>query len=118
MEALQDTQPVPTGKSFLRARRKWVFALPVLAMVFLLGIFVSRRAENARAGTHAAASRLNLGSARHPANPEAEDFYLKGRFYWNQRTIDSLNKALDFVYAGHCSRSQLRPGLRRPSRLL
>jgi tetratricopeptide (TPR) repeat protein len=38
---------------------------------------------------------LNLGSARQPANPEAEDFYLKGRFYWNQRTIDSLNKALD-----------------------
>jgi DNA-binding winged helix-turn-helix (wHTH) protein/tetratricopeptide (TPR) repeat protein len=95
VEALQDAGPAPSGKSFLHARRKWVFALPVLPMVFLLGIFVSRRAENARAGTPAAASRLSLDSARQPANPEAEDFYLKGRFYWNQRTIDSLNKALD-----------------------
>ena len=72
MEALQDAGPAPSGKSFLRARRKWVFALPVLTMVFLLGIFVSRPRENARAGTHAAASRLNLVSARRPANPARE----------------------------------------------
>jgi hypothetical protein len=29
------------------------------------------------------------------ANREAEDFYLKGRFYWNQRTPESLNQALE-----------------------
>ena len=30
-----------------------------------------------------------------PANREAEEFYLKGRFYWNKRTPESLNQALD-----------------------
>jgi len=39
---------------------------------------------------------LSSSSARHPANREAEDFYLKGRFYWNKRTPDSLTKAVDF----------------------
>ena len=29
------------------------------------------------------------------ANREAEDFYLKGRFYWNKRTPESLNQALE-----------------------
>jgi DNA-binding winged helix-turn-helix (wHTH) protein/Tfp pilus assembly protein PilF len=32
---------------------------------------------------------------RHAANPQAENFYLKGRFYWNKRTPESLNAALD-----------------------
>jgi tetratricopeptide (TPR) repeat protein len=30
-----------------------------------------------------------------PANREAEEFYLKGRYYWEKRTPDSLNKAVD-----------------------
>lgn len=30
------------------------------------------------------------------ANLEAEQFYLKGRFYWEKRTPDSLNKAVDY----------------------
>ncbi len=29
-------------------------------------------------------------------NPEAEQLYLKGRYYWNKRTPDDLNKALDY----------------------
>jgi Tfp pilus assembly protein PilF len=29
-------------------------------------------------------------------DPEAEQLYLKGRFYWNKRTPDDLNKALDY----------------------
>ena len=29
------------------------------------------------------------------ANREAEEFYLKGRYYWEKRTPDSLNKAVD-----------------------
>jgi Tfp pilus assembly protein PilF len=33
--------------------------------------------------------------AAHVTNPEAEDLYLKGRYYWNKRTPDDLNKAVD-----------------------
>ncbi len=29
-------------------------------------------------------------------DPDAEQFYLKGRYYWNKRTPDDLNKALDY----------------------
>jgi serine/threonine-protein kinase len=30
------------------------------------------------------------------ANPEAYQLYLKGRFYWNKRSIESLKQAVDF----------------------
>ena len=29
-------------------------------------------------------------------DPEAQDLYLKGRYYWDKRTPDDLNKAVDF----------------------
>jgi TolB-like protein/Flp pilus assembly protein TadD len=29
------------------------------------------------------------------ANPEAYQLYLKGRFYWNRRTVENLNKAIE-----------------------
>ncbi len=37
-----------------------------------------------------------LARAR-PVNPEAQEAYLKGRFYWNKRTEDGLRKALDYM---------------------
>jgi len=87
--------PYPAGRSFFAARWKWALALPVLVLVFLLGVYVSHRSRNGTTGSRAIAPPLSPGSARHAANPESEDFYLKGRFYWNQRTPESLNKALD-----------------------
>jgi TolB-like protein/Flp pilus assembly protein TadD len=32
---------------------------------------------------------------RDTANPEAYQFYLKGRYYWNKRTIENLKKAIE-----------------------
>ena len=32
----------------------------------------------------------------HPANQEAKDLYLQGRYYWNKRTPDDLQKAVDY----------------------
>src|SRR5262249_22724554 len=34
---------------------------------------------------------------RYTNNPEAYQLYLKGRFYWNKRTEDSLKKGLDYL---------------------
>ena len=31
----------------------------------------------------------------HPPDPEAEQFYLKGRYYWNRRTESDLRQAID-----------------------
>lgn len=33
---------------------------------------------------------------RHTPNPAAQDLYLKGRYYWDRRTPDDLNKAVDY----------------------
>lgn len=38
--------------------------------------------------------KAHLAAAR-PVNPEAHDAYLKGRFFWNQRTEPDLKKAVD-----------------------
>lgn len=41
-------------------------------------------------------SSVNAPADRSSSNPEAVDLYLKGRFEWNKRTPESLNKAVDF----------------------
>jgi tetratricopeptide (TPR) repeat protein len=42
------------------------------------------------------ASAISNAPLDHPPNPEAEELYLKGRYFWNKRTPEDLNKALDF----------------------
>jgi len=80
---------VPTGPSL---RRKVIFALPLLAIIFAVWIFRPGDGDVKASAESGSARRQNL---RQPANREAEDFYLKGRFYWNKRTPDSLNQALE-----------------------
>ena len=63
----------------------WFFALAILALI-LVALLVR---------PHAPAIG-QVTAAHRPANPEAEDLYLEGRFYWNQRTADSLNQAVDY----------------------
>ena len=35
-------------------------------------------------------------ATKHVVNPEAYDLYLKGRFYWNQRTPDSIKESIGY----------------------
>jgi DNA-binding winged helix-turn-helix (wHTH) protein/Tfp pilus assembly protein PilF len=73
--------------------RKIVFVLPVLALLFAAWIFrPGYRNANADAQY---GSFARTSDHHHPANREAEDYYLKGRFYWNKRTPESLNQAVD-----------------------
>ena len=70
--------------------RPWFIAGLVLAIT-LMGI---------TGGLFSWRHRINAAAAEPPrphptANREAEDLYLKGRFYWNQRTPESLNRAVD-----------------------
>ncbi|MGB9204564.1 MAG: tetratricopeptide repeat protein, partial [Terriglobales bacterium] len=69
-----------------------VFAVPVLALFSALWLFRPSY-RNAKANAKSASVRAH--NLRQPANREAEDFYLKGRYYWNKRTPDSLHQALD-----------------------
>ena len=74
------------------AWRKLIYALPLLVLVFAVWIF-RPGSHNAEAGVKSAPSPTR--SVHPPANHEAEEFYLKGRFYWNKRTPESLTQAVD-----------------------
>jgi DNA-binding winged helix-turn-helix (wHTH) protein/Tfp pilus assembly protein PilF len=82
---LQTSQPKPSSW------RKLVFALPALALLFAVWMF--------RPGYREVIAKSNgsssTGRVQTSANSEAQDFYLKGRFYWNKRTPESLNQAVD-----------------------
>jgi DNA-binding winged helix-turn-helix (wHTH) protein/tetratricopeptide (TPR) repeat protein len=80
---------------------RWSLVFPVAVLLLAAWAFwPGHRA--AKAGTSKAttsstsASNLPQDPSRHPANSDAEQFYLKGRFYWEKRTSDGLNKAVDF----------------------
>ncbi|HEY6301540.1 MAG TPA: tetratricopeptide repeat protein [Terriglobales bacterium] len=41
-------------------------------------------------------SRFKAMASRRAPNQEAQDLYLKGRYFWDRRTPDDLNKAIDY----------------------
>src|SRR5207244_9442242 len=41
-------------------------------------------------------SEQQLATKSYTANPEAYKLYLQGRFYWNKRTEESYQKAIDY----------------------
>ena len=72
--------------------RKVVFVLPVLALFFAVWIF---RPGHRDGKASAKSSPPGARTLHQAANRAAEDYYLKGRFYWNKRTPESLNQALE-----------------------
>jgi DNA-binding winged helix-turn-helix (wHTH) protein/Tfp pilus assembly protein PilF len=87
-------------------RWKWVFGLALLALLAIWIVRpldwwadrsakVSAKTQPLTSDSTATASVRNAALPRAAANREAEDFYLKGRFYWNKRTPQSLDKAVD-----------------------
>lgn len=77
--------------------RQYLLAATVTAIVCVAAILWARHELSQRSGmTVLMAPRAHgLASAHLPANREAEEFYLKGRYYWEKRTPESLNKAVD-----------------------
>jgi Tfp pilus assembly protein PilF len=80
-----------------------VAALTLLAALALLLFRHPNAALNSDKHTGNDAASDAQGSTRgvvqassHAHNPEAEQLYLKGRYYWNKRTPDDLNKAVDY----------------------
>lgn len=69
----------------------FVLALPLLAILFAVWIF---RPGHRDAKASAKPAPLPAQTLHRP-NREAEDFYLKGRYYWNKRTPQALNQALE-----------------------
>jgi len=70
-----------------REARYIAIAIVILATLAIVG--VARRVSSARVGTkRAAAARV--------VDPEAQQFYLKGVYYFNKRTPETLNQAVDY----------------------
>jgi len=65
-----------------------LLALLLVAGIMLFGFHGMKAAGNT---PHSAAN-----AGLHPANQEAKDLYLQGRYYWNKRTPDDLQKAVDY----------------------
>jgi len=76
------------------SRGKLVFAFALSALAILFAVWIVRSGYRNRNAT-GKSTRVPTQNLRQPANREAEDFYLKGRYYWNKRTPDSLHQALD-----------------------
>src|SRR5579859_1368947 len=74
----------------LRGSRLQVARIAGLLLAILLGTLILKHQVQPSANT----ARSNSPVA-HRANPEAEDFYLKGRYFWNKRTPEDLNRAVD-----------------------
>jgi DNA-binding winged helix-turn-helix (wHTH) protein/tetratricopeptide (TPR) repeat protein len=72
---------------------RWSLIFPAAALLLVIWIlWPSYRA--AKAGS-VPPPDVAPQASRHSANAEAEQFYLRGRFYWQERTPDGLNKAVD-----------------------
>jgi tetratricopeptide (TPR) repeat protein len=67
----------------------------VVLVLFLASLTykLQTRSGTTSAGKLEAGAAESRGSA---ANREAEEFYLQGRYYWNRRTPDDLNRAVDY----------------------
>jgi Tfp pilus assembly protein PilF len=70
---------------------RYLAILVAVLVAALLGVTVVRRAFSARA------SRTPYVAARHHTpDPAAEQLYLKGIYYWQKRTPETLNQAVDY----------------------
>ena len=70
-------------------------AFALAAVLVVTGGFLYLKRVALRFGRPDAAAGKSL-AAGHTTNPEARDFYLKGRYEWDKRTPESLNQAVDY----------------------
>jgi len=94
-------EPVAEAPVPHRVRQKWPYVVAVVLVLCVLGVFGARSYEQSRRVKAqkvavATSPSPSEGYTHRPANHEAEELYLQGRFYWNKRTPESLTKAVDF----------------------
>jgi DNA-binding winged helix-turn-helix (wHTH) protein/Tfp pilus assembly protein PilF len=74
---------------------RWAWTLIVPAGVLFLAIWGFRPIHrSANAAVVKSKDAPEIASLHHPS--DAQEFYLKGRFYWEKRTPEGLNKAVDY----------------------
>jgi Tfp pilus assembly protein PilF len=91
-------EPVPPPS---RSRWRWLaVAVSALVIVAAIAVFLIAHRRHAAAATKSAAAASAVQTARasraSAGNAEAQELYLRGRYYWDKRTPQDLNKAVDF----------------------
>ena len=75
---------LPAPQSVSRRRVIWIGAVALIALGFLSVLAILHIQD-----------KTKLGGESQKGEAAAEDLYLKGRFYWNRRTPESLTQAVD-----------------------
>jgi tetratricopeptide (TPR) repeat protein len=86
----EETTPAPDALFPGRILKLWLLAAALLLVLGVTGFWFFRSRASSRGGAASAVA------ARASAIPEANDFYLKGRYEWSKRSPESLNKAVDY----------------------
>ncbi len=78
----------------IRFQSTWALALPLL--VLALGLWGFRATSRPVTAAVTKPSGTTVQSNQRPASSEAEEFYLKGRFYWQKRNKEALTQSVDY----------------------
>ena len=93
--SLPQAEPIPSAGTSGPARHRFapwtVLGVAALLVAVILGFILLRERRAARVQHQGAAAF----AAHHIPDPVAQEFYLKGRYYWSRRTEGSLRQALD-----------------------
>jgi tetratricopeptide (TPR) repeat protein len=80
-----------------RPAGRYVAMLAAVLVVALIAVTVVRRARSEHEVRASAAGGVGAAGARHHTpDPQAEQLYLKGIYYWQKRTPETLNQAVDY----------------------
>jgi DNA-binding winged helix-turn-helix (wHTH) protein len=90
------SEPVPALPSPSSSKKTNIWMLAAGVAVLAMAIVLATKWRPTifkfpRTGTSAAAT-----PSVHTPSPEVEELYLKGRYYWNKRTPEALNQAVDY----------------------
>lgn len=82
-----------------RRKAPWLYAAAVLAIAAIGGLILLLASRHS-VQTKAESAQPPAASQETPpppaVNAEAQELYLEGRYYWNKRTPDDLNRAVDY----------------------
>jgi tetratricopeptide (TPR) repeat protein len=78
------------------ARRRWLIGALVLVTILTATVGFTYYKETSLRSVREVAWAGSSLTGNHTTNPEAREFYLKGRYEWDKRTPESLNKAVDY----------------------
>lgn len=93
IELRSETNAVPADSASLRRDGRWRSAAGKRNIIGVLGLAVLMVLA---AGMWVSYWRSQHSAFAHSPNAEAQELYLKGRYFWSRRTPEDLTKAVDF----------------------